>query len=242
MNFKEELTCKYCHEIYTNPIALNCCGETICKPHIDEIFSNKSTNKCKCPLCDQEIKNQSFSVNKLVQKMLTTELHKLEVDSKYKQTLDNLKTEIQKLETILKDPETKIYEEISELKRKVDLDREQLKIEIDNQANDLIQQLDSYEHKFKTEYKSHTCFEHFDDLVESSKKQLAENERYLSFFAFKKEDIDQRNRQTEQLVNLLRTKTKELNDKLFADLSIEFKPIERVFSRLIVKVRLTKLN
>ena len=151
MNFKEELKCKYCHEIYTNPIALNCCGETICKPHIDEIFSNKSTNKCKCPLCDQEIKNQSFSVNKLVQKMLTTELHKLEVDSKYKQTLDNLKTEIQKLETILKDPETKIYEEISELKRKVDLDREQLKIEIDNQANDLIQQLDSYEHKFKTE-------------------------------------------------------------------------------------------
>ena len=237
MNFREELTCKYCNEIYTNPITLNCCGETICQQHIDEVFSNKSANKPKCPLCDEEIKNQSFSVNKLVQKMVSTELHKFEIDTKYKQTLDNLKAEIQTLETFLRCPETIIYNEIEELKAEVDLDRLQLKIKIDNFADDLNKQLDSYEHKFKTEYKTHICFEHLNDLVESSKKQLAENERYLSFFASKKEERAQRNKQMEQLANLLKTKTKEFNDKLFADLSIEYKPIESVFNKLIIKVR-----
>jgi hypothetical protein len=52
------------------------------------------------------------------------------------------------LAVLLKDPENFIYEEINELKRKVDLDREKSKKEIDELANDLIQQLESYETTF----------------------------------------------------------------------------------------------
>ena len=39
MNIKEDLTCKYCREIYKNPITLICCGDNICKQHIEELIS-----------------------------------------------------------------------------------------------------------------------------------------------------------------------------------------------------------
>jgi hypothetical protein len=42
MNIKEELTCKYCNEVYKNPITLNCCGENICKQHVEELTSNNA--------------------------------------------------------------------------------------------------------------------------------------------------------------------------------------------------------
>ena len=94
MNIKEELTCKYCHEIYKDPITL-ACGETICKQHFYELTSNSSSNKFMCPLCNQEILNQDLNVNKFIQKMVETELHKFEIDSKYKQTIENLRKELE---------------------------------------------------------------------------------------------------------------------------------------------------
>ena len=81
--------------------------------------------------------------------MLETELHAIRMNPNYEKTLNNFKMEIRNLQTILKDPENFIYEEINELKRQVDLDREKPKGEIDELADDLIQQLESYEKKFK---------------------------------------------------------------------------------------------
>ena len=88
MNIKEELTCKYCNEIYSNPIMLSCCGENICKQHIDELIllSSPNTNKFTCPLCNEENANQNFCVNKLIERLLEKELHKLQIDTKYKET------------------------------------------------------------------------------------------------------------------------------------------------------------
>ena len=111
--------------------------------------------------------------------MVEAELHKFEINSIHKETLGNLKTEIQKLEEILKNPETIIYEEISELKRQVDLDRETLKSKIYQLADDIIQQLESYRLRFKTEYKTNSQFKLYKTLVESSKKQLSEYEKYI---------------------------------------------------------------
>jgi hypothetical protein len=69
MNIKEELTCKYCNDIYNIPITL-ACGDSICKHHIEELISSNSPNKFSCPLCNEEIINQNFSVNKCIKKWL----------------------------------------------------------------------------------------------------------------------------------------------------------------------------
>ena len=240
MNIKDELTCKHCNEIYTNPITLTCCGENFCKQHVAELTLNYSSNKFTCPLCNQENSNQNLNVNKLIQKMVENELHKFQINSKYRETLESLKHEVRKMETILKDPENVIYEEISELKRQVDLDRERLKSEIDELADGLIKQLEEYEAKFKKEYKVNVDFDVYNGLLDSYRKQLAEYEKCLNLFSTNYRERKNRKKSSEKVINRLQYKINEVKKKLFSNLSITFKPItstiKDLFSQLIVKV------
>ena len=164
MNIKEELACKYCNQIFNNPVTLPC-GDTICKHHIEELISNNTSNKFACPLCNEEILNQNLSVNKILEMLIKRELQGFKLNRKYEEVFKNLKADIQSLETILQDPENYIYEEINELKRRIDLDRERLKSEIDKLANDLIQQLESFGSRFKSEYKTNVVLNYYNDLV-----------------------------------------------------------------------------
>ena len=157
--------------------------------------------------------------------------------------LNNLKKEIGDLETILKDPENIIYEEISELKRQVDLNREQLKSQIDELADDLIHQLETYEKKFKSESKINLDLERFSSLVSSSKQQLIQYEKCLNLFSTKKEERDEMSNQSEKNIKMLQSKSKELRDRLFSNVCIKYKPmgnrIEDSFGKLIIKVSFT---
>ena len=239
MNIKEELTCKHCNETYTQPIILNCCGENICKQHIDELV--KSSTKFTCPLCSLENENKSFITNKFIQKMVENELHKFEIDPKYKQTLASLRAEIENLEKVLNEPEYFIFNEINELKRQVDLDREKLKSEIDELADDLIQKLESYEKKFKAEYKSVLDNpDRYKDLADSSKKQLVEFEKYFYLFSVKNEERDEKSKEVERMVNVLQPSLKEVKEKIFLNLSLSYSPmedkIENVYGKLSIRV------
>ena len=239
MNAKEHLTCSYCNEIYKQPIAL-LCGDTICKQHIDELITNNSTNKFTCPLCNKESLNQNFVVNKLIQNLIESNLHKFEVDSKFKKIYENLKTDIGNLEKILKDPENIIYEEINELKRQVDLDREKLKSEIDSLANGLIQQLESYEKKFKAEYKTEIGLQNYNGLVESSRQQLADYEKCLNLFSTTYKERKEKSLQIEKITVDLQPKITQLKKSLFSKLSIIYNPFSSntkdLFGKLIIKV------
>ena len=245
MNIKEELTCKYCHEIYKNPIILNCCGENICRQHIDELISVSLSNKLTCPICNAEISNQTFCVNKLIERLLEKELHKLKIDTKYKDTLESFKIEVGRFESVLKEPENFIHEEISELKRQVDLDREKLKSKIDDLADNLIKQLDSYEKKFKAEYKTNVDLVYFNELVESSKKQLEEYEKFLGLFSVSNEEREKQSKESENLIETLQQNLKELKEKLFLNKTIKYKQtrnnLENLFGMLIIKVSFINL-
>lgn len=238
MHAKENLTCQYCNEIYKHPITLPC-GDNICKQHIKELTSNSSSS-FTCPLCSEEHANQSFKVNKLIQKLIESNMHKFEIEPRFKKAYESLKTEIQKFEYILKDPENIIYEEISELKRQVDLDREKLKVQVDALANDLIQQLDSYEAKFKADYKANIDLKHYNDLVESSKKQLAEYEQCLSLFSTTHKEIKEKGKQSERLAIDLQQKIAQLKQTLFSNIFLSYEPIqdkiESSYGKLIIKV------
>ena len=242
MNIKDELTCKYCKQIYQSPITLNCCGENICKQHIDELISNSNSSSIRftCLLCFEENVNQKLNVNKFMQKMLESDLHKLQTDSKYKQVLEDLKKEFQNLEAIVKDPENVIYEEIGELKRQVDLDREKSKIEIDKLADDLIQQLESYETRLKAEYKAH--IKYYSDLLELSKKQLVDYEKCLNMFSVSNEEKDIKSKENENFIIRLKPKIKELKDKLFSNLSIKYEPMKNNMKEFFGKLLIIKVS
>ena len=240
LNIKKKLECKHCNEIYKQPITLVCCGNVICKQHVQEFISNSSSNKFTCPLCNQENTNQNFNVNTLLQELLEIELHEFKLNPKYVKTLNDLEVEIKNLESILKEPQNYIYEEINELKRKVDLNREELKSQIDKLADDFIERLKSYETWFKSEYKSNVDLEYYKDLVESSKKQLAEYETCLNLFSVEIEKRDEKFKESEILIGTIQPKIKELKEKLFSNVSIKYQHtevnIENVFGKLIIQV------
>ena len=232
-----EFTCKICDEIYTNPITLNCCAENICKKHVEQIMSRGTFT---CLLCKEENYNQNLKVNKFVEKLIAQDLHKYEIESKYQETLNNLEKEVEKIEAILNNHDKVIHEEINELKRQVDLEREILKSQIDERADDLIQQLESYEAKFKTEYKTIVDFEHYNSLVESSRKKLEEYESCLNLFSAKHQEREEKYIESENMIKNLQAEIVELNNRLVSNLSITYKPfrgnMEDLYGQIITKV------
>ena len=236
MNVKEKLSCKCCNNVFKKPITLICCGNNICKQHIDELINENSSNNFSCPLCLQENTNQNFNINKLVESLIESDLHRFKLDPKYEITINKLKMEIESLEAIIKDPENIIYEEISELKRQVDLDRESLKSEIDTQADGLIQQLESYEKMFKYEYKTNIDLKNYNDLVESSRKQLMEFEECLNLFSVEKEERDVRSSEIERTLKILQPEIQDLKNALLTNLRILYEPVEKRRDRMLGKL------
>ena len=242
MNIKQELTCKYCNKIYTEPITL-ICGDNICKQHLEELIPKTSaSNKFNCPLCDEENTNHNFKINKLIEALIKRELHEFKLNPLNELTLHNLKIEINNLEKILNDPENYIYEELNELKWQVDLDREknQRKRQIDDLAIDFIQQLESYGKRFKAEYKANVDLDNLNVFFESSKKQVAEYEKFLSLFSVDNEKREQKCKESEKLLKALQLKIKDFKQKLFSHVSIKYKQTdsnaESMFGSLVVKV------
>ena len=242
MNMKEKFTCKICKEIYTNPITLNCCGENICKKHIEKIMSS---NKFTCLLCKEENYHQKLIVNEFMENLIAHDLHKYEIDPKYQETFNNLEKEVQTLEAILKNPEHAIDEEIKKLKRQVDLERVKLKSQIDERANDLIQQLESFSNRLKEEYKTNVDLEHYNSLVESSRKQLEDYEHFLKLFSSKNQEREEKRMQNEKKLKNLKSKIRKLKDLLFSNFSISYKPfkgnIEDLYGKIIAEVSKRKI-
>ena len=242
MNVKEELTCKHCKKIYQDPVILVCCGEHLCKKHIDEIKKNSASNETPCPFCDEHISDQSFKENKIIKNLVENELHEFKIDSKYEKILNELKREIQKFEKILNDPENEIYDTFSELKRLIDLDRESLKTQIDELANEMIDKLEVHEAELKSRSKTKDFLNGFNDLTKSAKKKLMEYEKCLNKFSIKKEERDEKSQDVEELISILQSKLAELKVELLNDTTFSFNPkkeiknLENLFGKLSIKV------
>ena len=238
---KENLTCKCCHHVYKEPITLTCCGESMCKQHINELLSIDDSNTFLCPFCDKQNPNQNIVVSKIIQNLLDMEAHKITIDPKYERVFNDFKTEIRNLETILNEPESFIYEEINEVKRQVDLDREKTKSEIDKLADGLIQQLETFEKQFKEEYKANVDMKHYTSLVEASKQQFNEYEKFLSLLSTKPEERDEQSKQSEITINNLQYNIRELKRNLFSNKLFTYKPMEKkiqdLFGKLVLVIK-----
>jgi len=131
-----------------DPITL-VCGYTICKSHLDKMI-NDSTNKknmFKCEMCNKEhyVPRGGFVVTKLVQKALEIKFHNFKpspIFNECKLLIKEIKETADKVEAITNDPKSFIYEYFSNLKRNVNLRREELKFKIDEYSDKLIQSID----------------------------------------------------------------------------------------------------
>ena len=145
---KNLFDCEQCNQLLVEPVTLPC-GYSVCKRHLDELLENtpKDMNKFDCQLCEEKhyIPENGFFVNKRIQNGLNIKLNSLKLNSVYdkcKREITDAKNNIQKLENLQKYPENYIFEYFEELKRQVDLRREELKLKLDNCSDEIIQSIE----------------------------------------------------------------------------------------------------
>ncbi len=99
--------CKICEDILVNPILLPC-GETVCKPHTDEI------SKGKCVFCSGThiAPKEGFPENRIVKHQLDLEINKINLNfsqfKDYKRIIQDLNKKLKEIVAIRNDPENYI--------------------------------------------------------------------------------------------------------------------------------------
>ena len=243
MNIITTLTCKYCNKIFKDPVGLNCCGENICKNDIDELKSNGNN---KCPFGDHEIPSQTFKINKTLQIIIEQmELPKVTINPEYESQFKNFKEKIELVGKMCKEAENTVHEKFSELRRLVDLDKDNAKIEIDRIAACQIKELDAFENQFRSTCKSKVYLDYYDKLIEVLNVRSNEYERCLN--SLRSTDAD-RTRTGNEIKKILDREINDFENELFKYKSIEYEPMGNIkslrndFGKLLVSRKLVNLN
>ena len=145
---KSSLDCDVCYQLLVEPVVM-ACGEIICKTHLDKLMTNTSKRKefFVCGICQEEhwIPKNGFVVNSRLQKLLELELNALKgspVFDECMKEINKAKENLVKCELLEKNAENYIYDYFEDIKRQVDLRREDLKFKIDTYSDEIIKSVE----------------------------------------------------------------------------------------------------
>lgn len=143
---KKLLNCSVCSKLLDRPVTLPC-GESICESHLDEIFNNQ------CRFCDKHHPKSEYSINQSLSQMIELQVNTIKLSPKFescKQSINRVEDIMNQADLVYKDPNNFIYEYFDEIKQGVYIRRENLKIQIDDYYNWMIEKI------IKTE---RTCYD-----------------------------------------------------------------------------------
>jgi len=178
---KKAFKCGYCDKLLIKPVLLPC-GHSICKIHQEEIRSSKK-EETTCSICSTpyEISINDLIPNKGLEELI--EENFLSIDTVYGLAVE----ECQKLDELYKRlfqlNDSYIHEKISEQRSKIDLEREQAKMKIDEKALKLIEQLNEFEKDCRQNFTMSLNQEHdrqmsyWEEEITKLKSMLLSNER-----------------------------------------------------------------
>ena len=144
------LKCANCREILSQPVTLPC-EHSVCKSHTEV-----DQQQVICSKCGIKHSNKDFFVSEALSDMIAVQLNILDFGIQHKQSVkacEEVKNHLDKNDLILDDSEYFIHESIDELKNKLMLKSEQLKLRIDEITQELIDELDEYEQRCKERLK-----------------------------------------------------------------------------------------
>lgn len=177
-NILAAIKCAHCQKQLKSPVLLPC-GISICKEHTENKYVCDIYNCNECGN-KHEIPKGGFPSNVALGLIIDSQISELdlgEIHKEAKSSCNKLSEKIRELESLLKNPENLICEEIGELKRRVDLKREELKLAVDQEANKLIEWLDDFQEKKKKNLQMQnykTYKENLENTIASSKSKLEE--------------------------------------------------------------------
>lgn len=163
------LKCVDCREFLSMPVNLPC-GHMICQSH-----TQVTDEQIICSQCGIRHQNKEFKVNEAVAVLIQAQLCKFDFGQQHKDTsksCNDLKRQLDKNDAMVNDLDYLIHESINELKNRVTLKSEQLKLRIDEITQELIDELDEYERRCKVNCRDKdTDTGNFTSLLNEIKKQ-----------------------------------------------------------------------
>ena len=145
---KASFECDLCKKLLVDPVVIPC-ESTICKTHIDNLLSNNSNEKSimVCGICQEDhlIPKKGFMANKRLQKLLSLELNALKLSPVFDECMkeiEDAKENVDKIELLEKNAENYIYDYFEDVKRQVDIRREDLKFKIDTYSDEIIKSVE----------------------------------------------------------------------------------------------------
>ena len=214
LNTEELFSCQKCQKLIHEPVSLPC-GETVCRSHSEDICSGK------CPFCPgtHQLPEAGFTPNLMVQKMLISKLHKLNINfdkfDESKKLVEDLNKQFRAIETFRNDPEYFIDEYFVELTRQVDLRRERLFESIGLHSDLMVQQIGEWKSGLLTRAKENST--RIDE--ERTKECKARLNKLNSMFAsldidnIKMEEITNQ-KESKELSELLKEMAKEYEEEI----------------------------
>ena len=175
----EPLQCSICLNTLKNPVLIPC-GHSICSHHqLNEQFIH-------CKPCNQnhEVPTTGFIRNKCLENLIQRDIESSLKGKKYKTAMNVLglfNDVYEEFKRTKSDPKLMVHEEISAMKAKVDLKREELKFKIDQEALELIRKLEEYEIDCLAKVRSNLN-DQIDDKLTVWENELTRMRRQLAQF------------------------------------------------------------
>ena len=187
---KNFFDCDICHQVLVDPISIPC-GNNVCKSHLDKLLKNVSKERScfRCEICQEEhfVPKSGFKINKGLQNGLEIQFNTLKLPPIFDECKKVIKTahrRVAKIETLEKNSEGYIYEYFEDIKRQVDIRREDLKMKIDKYSDEVIQSIEGTQLNYITISKQ---VNQISTNIEQSKKDLDDYVKRFDTF-----DIDEK--------------------------------------------------
>ena len=239
-HMKELACCKYpnCNKYFKIPIRLPC-DNTICKEHLDEIFSQGRRFLCKLCYEEHDISQDEFKFNIEKLEIMSLNLHLNDKQKVIKDLIDKLQTVVDDMTQTVQDPYNYLYRHVSKLRDDVDFQRDELKNQIDTLADHILNKLDTYEKicKSKITIDSNGLIERLKKETRDLNESLFNLRENMRIPNVNDEKLDNLKREIEKSLEINREKienfkVKLLDNKLVSFVKNDFVFNESLFGRL----------
>lgn len=166
LKVKNLFVCCWCKKALESAITLPC-GDNICCKHVKEMSGEENNKQINCKLCGNvhQVPREGFAENKIVNQLLKSNLININFGKIHSDALNKCK-ELKKLiynfEHFINDKEAFIFETFSKVRNRIDMVREESKLQIDKLADEAIEELNKKEHECKCIVKSNENMQKFD--------------------------------------------------------------------------------
>ena len=171
LSIKEIITCELCELVLESPINLPC-FKVICKSHVSNLQKDKSKETISC-ICKNEhqIPKNGFKSNSKIESLINSKAFYDETELEFRNEFNNSISSLNILLLDLKkreiEDEVLIYDRIGDLKNKIDIYVERLKLKADQERDSFFKKIKSFENELtnkqndlkKKQLKNQTVFD-----------------------------------------------------------------------------------